>query len=125
MGIDIYVRWEGQSEAEKQAQYTGYSVEHGHVGYLREAYHGGPYATQVLVKEAFDDSDSDGGTRIPASTLRRRLPAALKAARERGWKNYRERYEDDHPVLQSFVKFVELVERLEKDKKRPRIIASY
>ena len=46
MGIDIYARWNGQSSAEQQAQYTGFSIEHGHVGYLREAYHGAPYATR-------------------------------------------------------------------------------
>jgi hypothetical protein len=31
-----------QTEAEADAQITGYSVEHGDVGYLREAYYGTP-----------------------------------------------------------------------------------
>jgi len=42
-------RWNGQTKAEIEAQYTGFSVVHGHVGYLREAYHGAPYATEYLV----------------------------------------------------------------------------
>src|SRR5665213_1209510 len=54
MGIDIYAEWHGMSDAEKKAQVTGFSVEHGHVGYLREAYHGEPYATHVLLAESFE-----------------------------------------------------------------------
>ena len=42
MGIDIYARWRGQTEEEQHAQITSFSVVHGHVGYLREAYHGEP-----------------------------------------------------------------------------------
>ena len=55
MGIDIYARWKGQTEAEEQAQNTGFSAVHGHVGYLREAYHGEPYATRYLAAEAFEN----------------------------------------------------------------------
>jgi hypothetical protein len=40
MGVDIYAEWNGMSDADKRAQVTGFSVEHGHVGYLREAYAG-------------------------------------------------------------------------------------
>jgi predicted Rossmann fold nucleotide-binding protein DprA/Smf involved in DNA uptake len=47
MGIDIYARWKGQTRQEQEAQYTGFSVVHGHLGYLREAYHGEPYATNM------------------------------------------------------------------------------
>jgi hypothetical protein len=49
MGIDIYMRWKGQTDEETQAQFVGFSVVHGHVGYLREAYHGAPYATKYGV----------------------------------------------------------------------------
>jgi hypothetical protein len=38
MGIDIYLRWKGITEEEKELQYTGFSIAHGHVGYLRAAY---------------------------------------------------------------------------------------
>lgn len=56
MGIDVYARWDGQTEAERQAQYTGFSIVSGDVGYLREAYHGEPYATRALFPECFDDN---------------------------------------------------------------------
>src|SRR5579859_2358021 len=53
MGIDIYAKWDGMTEAEEDEQYRSLlSAEHGHLGYLREAYHGEPYATKVLVPEA-------------------------------------------------------------------------
>ena len=75
MGIDIYATWRGQTSAESDAQCTGFSGVHGHVGYLREAYHGGPYVTKYLVAEAFDSPD--GEATIKASVLRDRLPAAV------------------------------------------------
>jgi hypothetical protein len=30
MGIDIYAKWDGMTDAEKKAQVTGFSVEHGY-----------------------------------------------------------------------------------------------
>ena len=63
MGIDIYARWQGQSEDDVQALVEAWtSIHDGHIGYLREAYHGEPYATRHLVPEAFD---ADGGVPIP------------------------------------------------------------
>src|SRR5262245_61512376 len=75
MGIDIYARWNGQNTAEQDAQITGFSIEAGAVGYLREAYHGGPYVTKYLVSEAFDAPEGEAA--IGAQTLRERLPAAV------------------------------------------------
>ena len=80
MGIDIYAAWRGMKRADKAAQITGFSVHHGHVGYLREAYHGEPYATRVLVPEAFERAD---WVEIPARLLRERLPQVLDIARKR------------------------------------------
>lgn len=54
MGIDVYASWPGMTPADVRAQHTGFSIAHGHTGYLREAYHGSPYATRTLVPEAFD-----------------------------------------------------------------------
>ena len=88
MGIDIYAQWSGMTEAEQAAQITGMSVVHGHVGYLREAYHGEPYATRVLVPEAFDGHGKP--VAIPAALLRKRLPATLAAADMRERTIYRE-----------------------------------
>ena len=123
MGIDIYAKWDGMTEAEEEAQITGFSVEHGHVGYLREAYHGEPYATKVLVPEAFEE------LRVPiyAATLRDRLPATLVVAEQRERVVYD--VTDDAAikrVLKSYSDFVELCARKEEETGEPcLIIASY
>jgi len=75
MGIDIYMNWKGRTEAEQKAQITGFSVTSGDVGYLREAYHGGPYVTRYLVREAFEADSAEA--EIPADVLRERLPVAV------------------------------------------------
>lgn len=92
MGIDIYTNWKGQKEEEEKAQVTGFSVTSGNVGYLREAYHGGPYVTRFLVKEAFEDAENheDGEVPIPASVLRERLPGAVFLSVYRDWIVYGE-----------------------------------
>jgi len=71
MGIDIYMSWPEQSEGERKAQITSFDTTVGNVGYLREAYHGAPYATKHLVKEAFDAERREAP--IPAATMRERL----------------------------------------------------
>ena len=74
MGIDIYMRWDRMSKGNREAQYTGgFSIVNGHTGYLREAYHGGIYATRYLVHEAFEDDAPPEGVPIPTDILRRRL----------------------------------------------------
>lgn len=50
MGIDIYMHWAGMTPVDKKAQLTEWT---GSVGYLRESYHGDPYATRVLAPESF------------------------------------------------------------------------
>jgi hypothetical protein len=123
MGIDIYAEWNGMTEAERDAQITGFSIVSGHVGYLREAYHGEPYATHVLVPEAF----VTGRAYIPAVILKDRLPEALRAVQ------LRERvvYEQTdpaavEPVLRSYRDFVALCARMEAETGSPcLIIASY
>jgi len=77
MGIDIYASWATMTKHDKEAQLTGFSSK-GHVGYLREAYHGGPYATRVLVPEAFDADSCEA--QIPADLLWERMPYAMFAA---------------------------------------------
>lgn len=79
MGIDIYLEWEGQTEAERQQMCTGFSTTSGNMGYLREAYHGGPYATQILLREAFESEDCRA--KIPAAVLRERLTHVTEPAR--------------------------------------------
>lgn len=76
MGIDIYTKWKNQTKEEEESQITGFNTEAGDRGYLREAYHGGPYVTKYLVQEAFDK----GEAQIPADALRERLPNAVLMA---------------------------------------------
>lgn len=71
MGIDIYLHWPEMSEEDEKSQYTGMSTTSGNVGYLREAYHGGPYATKILLREAFESDN--GKAEIPAAVMRERL----------------------------------------------------
>ena len=122
-GIDIYVHWRGMTAADHRAQITGFSTEHGCVGYLREAYDGEPYATQVLVPEAFE-RDAE----IPASALRARLAVALRLIIIRQANLYGEAANSEctKAVLKSFVDFVELCERKEVETGTPcRIVARH
>lgn len=124
MGIDVYANWRGKTEAESKAQITGFSVMHGHVGYLREAYHGGPYATQILFPECWLSEGPE--VSIPAAVLRERLPAALTAVAERERTVYGTTDpEQVEPVMKSFADFVELIERLEAEGLEPTVYASY
>lgn len=126
MGIDIHAEWKGQTEEERKAQYTFFSTVHGHVGYLREAYHGEPFATTYLVAEAFDSAD--GQAKIPAAVLRERLPETIRIAKERERVVYERKGEipDDDPGIQSFTDFVALCERKERETGEPvTIFASY
>jgi hypothetical protein len=125
MGIDIYARWNGQTDAEEEAQYAGPALTSGHVGYLRESYHGEPYATWFLCKEAFESETSEA--QIPAAVLRARLPEALILAEARQRTVYSETDTAAiAEVTRSFVDFVELCERKERETGTPvTIIASY
>ena len=124
MGIDCYLvnPETNQIHAEEigQEEAMGFNPFSGHVGYLREAYHGGPYATKVLLPEAWIDEeerDEGGAISIEASTLRHRLPKTLEAAAIRNRENYANRDED--AVLKSFKDFVDLAEDLEKKNGKP------
>ena len=83
MGIDVYLEWDGQEDERNAAGNDSkpglFNVTDGHVGYLREAYHGGPYATRLLVPEAFESETCKAA--IPAATMRHRLTNATRAAR--------------------------------------------
>ena len=124
MGIDCYLinPETNQIHAEEigQEEAMGFNPFSGHVGYLREAYHGGPYATKVLLPEAWIDEeerDEGGAISIEASTLRNRLPKTLEAAAIRNRENYSGR--DEEMVLKSFKDFVDLAEDLEKKNGKP------
>lgn len=124
MGIDIYARWKNQTPKEKQAQITGFSVVHGHAGYLREAYRGDPYATHYLFQEVFAKK---GEAKIPAEVLRERLPRTLELVEIRERRLYKEtRKKQIDRIKKSFVDFVKLCEQKEGETKEPcTIVASY
>jgi hypothetical protein len=126
MGIDIYAKWDGITEAEENAQAEAAiwsAVRRGHVGYLREAYHGMPYATKVLVPEAFQEHR----VQIHAATLQDRLPATLVIAEHREREIYRVTDEVEiERVLTSYREFVALCARKETETGEPcLIIADY
>lgn len=125
MGIDVYLQWDGQTEAEVESQIaTGFSVVDGHVGYLREAYHGGPYATRVLAPESFEAGS--GPVEIPVTVLRERLPAVIEAAMTRARSVYGAKdLTEENVEIQSFRQFVELAEAKANDAGNVRIYASY
>lgn len=79
MGIDVYLKWKDMDQEDEKRQITGFSVLNGHAGYLREAYHGGPYATHILVREAFESDTCEA--QIPAAVMRERLTHVTEPAR--------------------------------------------
>ena len=122
MGIDIYAKWDGMTEAEEAAQLTVWaSAEDGHLGYLREAYHGEPYATRVLVEEAF--LHAHGRASIGADLLQARLPEVLELAerREREVYSVTDAVEIER-VLKSYRDFVALCAQKEKETGEPYLI---
>ncbi len=139
MGIDIYLSWDGMTEQDGRAQLVGFAVDAGHVGYLREAYHGSPYATRVLVPEAFEaamlrpeeareaglDVDERRAVHIPAATLSGRLEATCSAAITRAQRVYGCVLTADSPEVRAFIDFVELATRLEQQGCHPRVFASF
>ena len=125
MGIDIYATWRNQSDEEREEQFTGFDALKGHVGYLREAYHGEPYATRYFVKEAFGAEACEA--RIEAATLKDRLPETLKLVRQRETELYHQT--DEYQIWQmqkSYVDFFKLCQKREKESGEPCAIeASY
>jgi len=124
MGIDIYMVWDGMTRVQKEAQITGFCPTAGGVGYLREAYHGGPYVTKFLVAEAFKAPKCEA--QIPANVLRERLPEAMRLAIQRARRVYREDITEESPEVSTFADFVDLAERVEEATGNPvTIIADW
>jgi hypothetical protein len=89
-----------------------------------KAYHGEPYATVFLCREAFEAPEDRA--EIPAALLRQRLPQALALTQERYETIYQWDQEGIEEVKKSFTDFVELVEQKERETGRPvMIVASY
>jgi hypothetical protein len=121
MGIDIFACWNGQSESEDRAQAAAWlTTTAGGKGYLREAYHGAPYATKYLCAEAFKYGDAC----IPAVLLRDRLPHTLTLVEERARTLYDASDKEVEEEKQSFRDFVGLCERKEKETGEPVLIVA-
>jgi hypothetical protein len=122
MGIDIYAVWKGQTEEERACQLAVRLLsEEREIGYLREPYHGEPNATRFLFREAF--ASKTGEAPIPAKTLRKRLPHALKLIEQRELKIYHMTdWHEIHAMEDSYISFVELCERKERQKRAPVLI---
>lgn len=122
MGIDVYARFEGMTDEEIKEQFCGFDTRKGNVGYLREAYHGGPYATRELVPEAFAAEECEAA--IPAAVMRERLPVVMATARLREAKLYKNAAPNH--VAKAFRDFVVFCEQAEAKTGKPcTIIASY
>lgn len=122
MGIDIYARWKSHTAEELKEQMAAwFSVTDGKLGYLREAYHGGPYATHYLCSEVFLQKRE---ARIPATRLRLRLRRALALAEERERNIYKSDEKHIEEVKQSFRDFVDLCERKETADGEPVLIVA-
>ena len=79
MGIDVYLNWHGQTREEQAAQEDAYlTLDGGEAGYLRESYSGGPYATKILCRDAFESPTREA--QIPATVLRERLTSITEPA---------------------------------------------
>lgn len=123
MGIDIYMRWDGMTEEDRDKQITGFDPTKGDMGYLREANHGQIFATKYLVKEAFEKGADE--VHIPAKELRKRLPLTKDIVIQRFRDVYKEEIEEDNAFVKAFEDFVKLSEALEEEGRKPTIYASY
>ena len=123
MGIDIYMRWDGMTEEDRDKQITGFDATKGDVGYLREASHGQIFATQYLVKEAFEEGADE--VHIPAKELRKRLPLTKEIVIQRFRDVYKEEIEEDNVFVKAFEDFVKLSEALEEEGRKPTVYASF
>ena len=123
MGIDIYAHWRDQTADAKAKQSEAWlTTGAGGAGYLREAYHGEPYATKHLCAEAFETDRA----RIEAAVLRERFPHTLALVEERERNIYKSTDEEIEDMKQSYRDFVALCEEKEKETGEPvLVIASY
>jgi hypothetical protein len=97
MGIDVYLAWDNQTDEDQKAQYVGFDVRSGDVGYLREAYHGGPYGTHLLIQE---DWEVEGGVEVENSVLQSRMSMVAKAVIWRNYKLYYSNGDKPHGVIE-------------------------
>lgn len=138
MGVDVYMNWEGKTEADKEAQVACGFHSTGRVGYLRGAYFGG---LSDVLRELFDWMDWDKETPFDPVQfeIKLQLLKANKGARPgsgrfkflenapRGWDSIHKRQEEPISLedFKEYDDFLALGKRLIAEGKHPTIIISY
>ena len=117
MGIDVYLRWEGMTDEDRDRQMTGFDITAGAVGYLREAYFAKKnlYGTQVMFKECWESADCEH--EYPAEVLRERLPEVLMVVAEK--------YDGDpwkERAMQAYIDFVSLADKKQAETGKPCLV---
>jgi hypothetical protein len=152
MGIDVYLNWNDRTEEEAKAQVTGFAIDVGDVGYLREAYFSsGYYATQVLFPEAWElgslevghtwpngaefvilngDGAVDESDVLGEGEWHVSYPAAVLRDRlPRALHANAQRYSDERDIMEmaatSIQQFVEMYEELAAAGRSPAVAVSY
>ena len=124
MGIDIYLKWDGITDDDKQKQLTGFSLTSGHLGYLRQSFYKpdhftGNYPIESLIPEAFADNDSTAS--IPVDKLKIMLPYVISEL-FRFYSNEKLNLNDNvtvYDIVKSYIDFVALAERKELETGKP------
>lgn len=152
MGIDIYMKWKGQTKKEQKEQITGFSIEAGNVGYLRASY--GMATECELLYLIFPASCWVGkavtydftanlervlgllnkylsGEKIEVSDETEKRRRTFKAVKnifsQMNYKNITPKGDDEGKKIwvKSIVDFFKLGIRLQNEKKLPKIYISY
>ena len=145
MGIEVSMTWKGETKEKRmegellvtqalREWVEGYAAGRGnvpgvgrtalgHIVYLYEAYHGGPYATLILLPEV--TGPDARVAKVPAAAMRSRLGEAMAASRLRG----KEVFGDETGALgesmaKSFADFVALAERKEAETREPVMVTA-
>lgn len=116
MGFDVYLKWDGITTDEESAQITGYSLVHGHVGYLRWSYEE-PNPVLALLKPWMTDDYPEEISGVPSADLVKRLPKAKDTILSYDDMSDQAKVE----IVESFANFVLLYEKKEKDGLNPVI----
>ena len=122
MGADIYLRWKGMSEKEKEKQYCGMDISYGKFGYLRGAYNG--HVGYDAIQQLFKEINWEKNWKVKIEILKKNL----KKLEEGLFKNRKKDFyskKGKELEIQSYRDFVELADKLIKEGKNPHVEFSY
>lgn len=129
LGVDIYMRWDGMTDEEREAQFTGF-VNAGKAGYLRGAYFGG---LSDVLNVLFSWMNWDIDTVFDPQAFRKQLKIIkeMKSRPHEGMWDDRPPFDErqNAPVPEEVIKdyedFLKLGEELIIDGKTPVVHISY